>query len=283
MSMRKALGKGLNALIPEVDENSGGKDVHLFCNINDIQPNRFQPRKEVSEEKFEDLVLSIKEKGVIQPILVRRYNHGYELIAGERRWNAAKKAGMEKVPVIITEASDNEALELSLIENIQREDLNSMDEAEAYERLRSEFNLTQEDIAKKVGKNRSTITNYLRLLKLPSEIREGLLKNIITMGHARAFLSLETPDKQRDAYNKVVKRGLSVRQTESLVRQKKSKTAAPVNTESHLHLESVRNELVKRLDARVKIVSRKTGKGRIEIDFSSLEDLDRIIKVLKGK
>ena len=283
MSMRKALGKGLNALIPEVDENSGGKDVHLFCNINDIQPNRFQPRKEVSEEKFEDLVLSIKEKGVIQPILVRRYNHGYELIAGERRWNAAKKAGMEKVPVIITEASDNEALELSLIENIQREDLNSMDEAEAYERLRSEFNLTQEDIAKKVGKNRSTITNYLRLLKLPSEIREGLWKNIITMGHARAFLSLETPDKQRDAYNKVVKRGLSVRQTESLVRQKKSKTAAPVNTEDHLHLESARNDLVKRLDARVKIVSRKTGKGRIEIDFSSLEDLDRIIKVLKGK
>jgi len=282
VSMRKALGKGLNALIPDIDQYSDVKDVHLYCNVNDIQPNRFQPRKGFSEERLEDLVLSIKEKGVIQPILVRRYNHGYELIAGERRWSAAKRAGMTEVPVIVTEASDTEALELSLIENIQREDLNSLDEAEAYDRLRSEFNLTQEKIARKVGKNRSTITNFLRLLKLPSEIREGLSKNIITMGHARAFLSLETPDKQRDAYNKVVKRGLSVRQTESLVRQRKTKKAVPVYKEDHLHLESVKNELVKRLDARVKIVSRKTGKGRIEIDFSSLEDLDRIIKVLKG-
>ena len=282
MTKRKVLGKGLGALIPEINQYDD-KDNYVYCNVEDIQPNKFQPRKGFDEAGIEELVVSIKEKGIIQPLIVRDVGGGYELIAGERRWRAAKRAGITEVPVIVKKASDTEVLELSLIENIQREDLSCLEEAEAYKQLTKEFTLTQEEVAKRVGKDRSTITNYLRLLKLPLEIRNGLSRDVVTMGHARAFLSLETPVKQREAYRQVLKRGLSVRQTEKMVRGlKKEKKNKPLERDKDIHLDSIKNELIKRFGTRVKIVARKGGRGKIEIEFCSLDDLDRIIETLKG-
>lgn len=283
MTKRKVLGKGLGALIPEINQYDD-KDNYVYCNVEDIQPNKFQPRKGFDEDKIDDLVVSIKEKGIIQPLIVRNVGDGYELIAGERRWRAAKRAGITEVPVIVKKASDTEVLELSLIENIQREDLNALEEAEAYKRLTEEFTLTQEEVAKRVGKDRSTITNYLRLLKLPLEIRDGLSRDVVTMGHARAFLSLETPVKQREAYRQVLKRGLSVRQTENMVRGlKREKKNKPLERDKDIHLDAIKNELIKQFGTQVKIVARKGGRGKIEIEFYSLDDLDRIIETLKGR
>lgn len=283
MTKRKVLGKGLGALIPEINQYDD-KDNYVYCNVEDIKPNKFQPRKGFDEDKIEDLVVSIKEKGIIQPLIVRDVGDGYELIAGERRWRAAKRAGITEVPVIVKKASDTEVLELSLIENIQREDLSCLEEAEAYKRLTEEFTLTQEEVAKRVGKDRSTITNYLRLLKLPLEIRDGLSRDVVTMGHARAFLSLETPVKQREAYRQVLKRGLSVRQTENMVRGlKREKKNKPLERDKDIHLDAIKNELIKQFGTQVKIVARKGGRGKIEIEFYSLDDLDRIIETLKGR
>lgn len=282
MNRRKVLGKGLSALIPDIESNNQIKNDHILCNIANIQPNKFQPRKDFDEDKIDALVSSIKEKGIIQPLIARETLFGYELIAGERRWLAAKKAGLKEVPIIVKKVSDVEALELSLIENIQREDLGPLEEAEAYKRLIKEFNLTQEEIGKRVGKDRSTITNSVRLLKLPDEIRDGLSKNIITMGHARALLSLETPSKQRDAYRKITKQGLSVRQAEKLIKRlKRGKDELPPDKQDDIYLVSIKDNLVKRLGTQVKIIRKKGGSGRIEIAFYSNEDLDRIIDTLK--
>ncbi|MFH1624803.1 MAG: ParB/RepB/Spo0J family partition protein [Pseudomonadota bacterium] len=281
MTKRTALGKGLGALIPDITQLADDKDSYVYCKVEDITPNKFQPRKQFHDERTDDLVASIKEKGIIQPLIVRQIEDGYELIAGERRWRAAKRAGIKEVPVIIRKVSDTEVLELSLVENIQREDLNALEEAQAYKRLVEESNLTQEEIAKRLGKNRSTITNYLRLLRLSPEIRDALVTNNITMGHARAFLSLETAAKQREAYRQVLKRGFSVRQTENLVRRLKGeKKHKLIEKQKDIHLESIRNELVRRLGTQVKVVTRKGGRGKIEIEFYSLEDLDRIIEML---
>jgi len=283
VTKRKVLGKGLGALIPEINQYDD-KDNYVYCNVEDIQPNKFQPRKGFDEAGIEELVVSIKEKGIIQPLIVRDVGGGYELIAGERRWRAAKRAGITEVPVIVKKASDTEVLELSLIENIQREDLSCLEEAEAYKQLTKEFTLTQEEVAKRVGKDRSTITNYLRLLKLPLEIRNGLSRDVVTMGHARAFLSLETPVKQREAYRQVLKRGLSVRQTENMVRGlKREKKNKPLERDKDIHLDAIKNELIKQFGTQVKIVARKGGRGKIEIEFYSLDDLDRIIETLKGR
>ena len=283
MTKRKVLGKGLGALIPEINQYDD-KDNYVYCNVEDIQPNKFQPRKGFDEAGIEELVVSIKEKGIIQPLIVRDVGGGYELIAGERRWRAAKRAGITEVPVIVKKASDTEVLELSLIENIQREDLSCLEEAEAYKQLTKEFTLTQEEVAKRVGKDRSTITNYLRLLKLPLEIRNGLSRDVVTMGHARAFLSLETPVQQREAYRQVLKRGLSVRQTENMVRGlKREKKNKPLERDKDIHLDAIKNELIKQFGTQVKIVARKGGRGTIEIEFYSLDDLDRIIETLKGR
>ncbi|MDY7032207.1 MAG: ParB/RepB/Spo0J family partition protein [Thermodesulfobacteriota bacterium] len=284
MTERNVLGKGLSALIPDIDRYADGNDEYIYCNIEDIQPGKFQPRKIFDEDKILELANSIREKGIIQPLLVREQGDSFELIAGERRLLAAKRAGMTQVPAIIKQVSDTEALELSLIENIQRENLSSLEEAEAYDRLLDEFHLTQEDIGKRVGKDRSTITNYLRLLKLPSDIKKGLSENSITMGHARALLSLEQRAKQTHAYKQVIKKGLSVRQTETLVRQlKHPKKKEPVKEEDNIHLKSIRDQLVQQFGTQVRIVKRKTGRGKIEIDFYSLDDLDRIIETLRGE
>lgn len=280
MTTRQALGKGLGALIPERSAAElEGKKGFQFCGVEEIQPNPFQPRKAFDEEQLQELAASIREKGILQPLLVRRKGNSYELIAGERRWRAAQKAGMKEVPILVRDVSESEILELSLIENIQRENLNPIEEAEAFKGLVEQFHLTQEEISRKVGKDRTTIANTIRLLKLPIEIRESLASGAIAMGHARAFLSLETPEKQKLALQKVLSAGLSVRQTESLVNRLRSKSRpAPANRAREL--DPLVEELQRALGTKVKIV-RQGKRGRIEIEFYSQDELDRIIDLLR--
>lgn len=280
MSARQALGKGLGALIPDKSISEiNGKKIFQFCGIEEIQPNPHQPRKTFADPQLQELVDSIREKGILQPLMVRRKAGGFELIAGERRWRAAQKAGVKEVPIIIKDISDSELLELSLIENIQREDLNPVEEGEAYKGLMEQFHLTQEEISKKVGKDRSTITNTLRLLKLPPEIRQSLIEGTVTMGHARAFLSLEGPDKQKLAFKKVLADGLSVRQTESLVKRLREKKASPA-PKSKTDWDPLIEELQRILGTKVRIIG-QGKRGKIEIEFYSPEELDRIIDRLK--
>lgn len=278
--MRQALGKGLGALIPEKTslEVEKKKFFHI-CGIEEIQPNPFQPRKKFSDEQIQELVDSIHQKGILQPLVVRRKGNGYELIAGERRWRAAQKAGLKEVPIIIKDVSESELLELSLIENIQRENLNPLEEAEAFRRLIDEFNLTQEEISKRVGKDRTTITNALRLLKLPQDIKQGLMEGIITVGHARAFLGLESLEKQRIAYKKVLADGLSVRQTERLVKRLRRKSISADSPKAS-EWDALIEELQQALGTKVRIKGRM-GRGRIEIDFYSREELERLLDFLR--
>ncbi len=278
MIARQALGKGLGALIPEKPSLEGKVEKGpLSCGIEEIRPNPFQPRKVFHDNQLQELVASIQEKGVLQPLIVRRKEDGYELIAGERRWRAAQKAGIKEVPILVRDVSDSEMVELSLIENIQRESLNPIEEADAYKVLLDQFRLTQEEIAKKVGKDRSTIANMLRLLKLPPEIKQSLVDGDIDMGHARAFLSLDTLEKQRLALRKVLSEGLSVRQTESLTRRLRTRRARPAS--NRREWDPIVEELQRTLGTKVKIVGK--GKGRIEIEFYSPEELDRLITLLR--
>ena len=280
MSARQALGKGLGALIPDKPLAEGeGKKSFFTCGIEEIQPNPFQPRKTFNEEPLQELVQSIREKGILQPLVVRRKGERYELIAGERRWRAAQKAGIKEVPILVRNVSESELLELSLIENIQRENLNPIEEAEAYKGLAEQFHLTQEDISQKVGKDRATVANALRLLKLPPEIKQSLAEGKVTVGHARALLGLDSPEKQRAAWRKVLSGGLSVRQTENLIKRLRPKTSAG-SAKSTPEWESLVDELQRSLGTRVRIVGRKK-RGRIEIDFYSPEELERILDFLR--
>jgi len=280
LSARQALGKGLGALIPDKPLAEGeGKKSFFTCGIEEIQPNPFQPRKTFNEEPLQELVQSIREKGILQPLVVRRKGERYELIAGERRWRAAQKAGIKEVPILVRNVSESELLELSLIENIQREDLNPIEEAEAYKGLAEQFHLTQEDISQKVGKDRATVANALRLLKLPPEIKQSLAEGKVTVGHARALLGLDSPEKQRAAWRKVLSGGLSVRQTENLIKRLRPKTSAGA-AKSTPEWESLVDELQRSLGTRVRIVGRKK-RGRIEIDFYSPEELERILDFLR--
>lgn len=278
--MRQALGKGLGALIPDKTplEAEKKKNFHI-CGIEEIEPNPFQPRKKFSDAQLQELVESIQEKGILQPLVVRRKGAGYELIAGERRWRAAQKAGLKEVPIIIKDVTENELLELSLIENIQRENLNPIEEAEAFRRLIEQFHLTQEEISKRVGKDRATIANTLRLLRLPQDIKESLAEGKISVGHARAFLSLESLEKQRIAFKQVLASGLSVRQTERLVKRLGRKPSAPGAVKSP-QWEEIIEELQQSLGTKIRIKGRE-NKGRIEIDFYSREELDRLIDLLR--
>ncbi|MBP1714599.1 MAG: chromosome partitioning protein ParB [Deltaproteobacteria bacterium] len=280
MSARQALGKGLGALIPEKPLAEGeGKKSFFTCGIEEIQPNPFQPRKTFNNEPLQELVQSIREKGILQPLIVRRKGDRYELIAGERRWRAAQKAGIKEVPILVKDVSESELLELSLIENIQRENLNPIEEAEAYKGLAEQFRLTQEDISQKVGKDRATVANALRLLKLPPEIKQSLAEGKVSVGHARAFLGLDSPEKQRTAWKKVLAGGLSVRQTENLIRRLRPKTPADPRKGTSEWVPLI-EELQRSLGTRVRIVGRKK-RGRIEIEFYSPEELERILDFLR--
>jgi len=277
---RQALGKGLGALIPEQPSSEfEGKKVFGTCGIEEIKPNPFQPRKAFADAQLQELVESIQEKGILQPLIVRRKGNGYELIAGERRWRAAQKAGLREVPIIIKEVSESELLEISLIENIQRENLNPVEEGEAYKRLMEQFHLTQEEISKQVGKDRTTITNAVRLLKLPQDIRQSLIDGSISMGHARAFLSLDGPEKQRLALKKVLAGAFSVRQTENLVKRLGRRSSSSFSKKIQ-EWDPLIEDLQRAVGTKVRIISR--GKrGKIEIEFYSRDELDRIIDLLR--
>jgi ParB family chromosome partitioning protein len=279
---RKALGKGLDALIPDL--KAGGLDIkgHVVeIDVDEIGPSPYQPRSTMREETLEDLKQSIAEKGVLQPVIVRRHAGRFQLVAGERRWRAAKLAGLAAVPAIVMRVSDSEALEIALIENLQREDLNPVDEAKGYRELLMRFNLTHEDLARRIGKSRATITNSLRLLNLPDEVKRGLEDGKITVGHARAVLGVEDPRQIINIYRSVLHRGLSVRQVEALVRRKlrsKSRRKA-VPSRVSAELGSLEDDLMRKLGTRVRIIS-QGGHGKIEIEFYSEEDLTRILDVI---
>jgi len=280
---KKALGKGLAALIPEMGPVKE-EDV-IEAKLSSIKPNRFQPREEFDPQKLEELVSSIKEKGVIQPVLARIIEGGYELITGERRLRAAKKLGLEKIPLIMKEVSDTEMLELALIENLQREDLNPMEEAHAYRRAIKEFKIKQEDLAREIGKDQATVANTLRLLKLPKEVQREISKGNLSRGHGLAILSLENRALQIKAAKKVKRNGLSVRETEKLVNKLKGKVVLPPKKEISKPPEilAVEEELNKALGTKVKIKPTTQEKGRIEIEYYSSEQLEGILEKLRGK
>lgn len=278
--MKKAtLGRGLEALIPK-ETASGG---FILASIHDVRPNLRQPRKEFDDEAISELSISIKEKGVLQPLIVRRSGQGYEIIAGERRWRAAQKAGVNKVPIIIKEATDGEALELALIENLQRQDLNPIEEATGYRHLIEDFGLTHEDVAARIGKDRSTITNQLRLLRLPEEAQKALAQGEISAGHARALLSLESASDMKAALDAVRKQKLSVRNTEALVKKMsgaaKSVAKSEQTQEEDPYVRSLADEFKRALSTKVRIVY-NNGRGRIEIDYYSTDELERLAALL---
>ena len=277
-----ALGKGLGALIPDVEPGKERQD-YFQCNISLIHPNRYQPRRNFAAEELNELAQSIKEQGVIQPVLVRKDDTGYELIAGERRLRAAKLAGFEKIPAIVKDVSDIELLEMSIVENIQREALNPIEEAEAYQRLISEFNLTQEKTAERVGKSRPAVANFLRLLQLPDDIKGSIIGGTLSMGHARALLGIETSAQLNAAYRTIVSKGLSVRETEALIKNLKSKKNKPSKSSKgseQRYFIDIADDLARYFGTKVQII-RHAQKGKVEIEFYSDEDLDRLLGLLK--
>jgi len=277
---KKALGRGLGALIPEREKTESFREHISDLPIEQIKPSKFQPRSNFDQKRLDDLVNSIKEKGIVQPILVRKAADGYEIIAGERRWRAAKTAGLESITAIVKDVDDIDLLELSLIENIQREDLNPIEEAAAYQRFIDEFSYTQEEVSKVLGKERSTIANTLRLLSLPKTVQDYIVANSITAGHGRALLSLSNQKEQLRCCAVVVKKGLSVRETEQLVAKRLSgRKAAPAPVDSNIS--SVEDELRQRFGTRVKIVHGKK-RGKIFIEYYSPDDLERILAILRN-
>jgi len=279
------LGRGLDALIP-VDDAPGGESGELFhCDAELIRPNPFQPRQRFSEEELSELTQSIEQQGILQPLLVRRSDSGYELITGERRLRAAKRAGLRQVPVMIKDINDETMLEMSIIENIQRENLNPMEEAEAYHRLITEFNLTQDQAAHRVGKSRPAVANILRLRQLPDAIKSSIVDGSLTMGHARALLGAERASQQTAAWRTVISKGLSVRQTEALIkriRAKKKELEKRPKTSEEVYLSDLADDLSRQFGTRVQI-KRKGQKGRVEIEFYSNDDLDRLINLLNQR
>jgi ParB family chromosome partitioning protein len=277
---RKALGRGLDALIPtegaKPADEAAREDLRELP-VDMIQANPWQPRSEASEEGLGELVASIRENGVLQPVVVRRTEAGYQLVAGERRFVACKLAGLSEVPVVVREVTDRQMVELALVENLQREDLNPIDEARAYKRLQDEFSLTQEEIAEKVGKDRASVANQIRLLQLPHEIQDYVSRGTLSAGHGRALLAIEDPAKQLELGQAVASRGLSVRETERLTkrktkaRRKKGRGALPA--EIAALEENVREHLATR------VAIRPSGRGgTIEIQYYSSEDLERILE-----
>ena len=282
---RPALGRGLSALIPETPPPQT-RERPTEVDLDRLTPNRFQPRTVIDAPKLEELSRSIQSNGVIQPIIVRRLdNDTFEIVAGERRWRAAQQAGLLRVPVVVRDVPDDKLLELALIENLQRENLNPIEEAEAYRRLIDEYRLTQEQVAAAVGKDRATVANYVRLLALPPEIRADMAAGALAMGHARALLGLTEPSAQRRAAREVMARGLSVRETEGLVKQLGRPTAPrPAGfdpAERDVHTNAAQDRLRAVLGTRVRIV-RRGRKGRIEIDFASESELQRLFEHLTG-
>lgn len=294
----RGLGKGLDALIPNTinndkiqnnstkskqekeDKNQAGETV---VNITKVEPNREQPRKNFDEDTLEELAESIKQFGLLQPILVQDRKTYYEIIAGERRWRAAKKAGLKEVPVIIKNLTEQEIVEISLIENIQREDLNPIEEAQAYKRLLTEFNLKQDEVADRVSKSRTAVTNSMRLLKLCDEVQQMIINDMISTGHARALITIEDPEQQYSIAQRIFDEKLSVRDVEKLVKDfNKPTKLKKIVTDKSLEIvyQDIENNLKEKLSTKVSISSKGNGSGKIEIEFYSHEDLDKLIDIL---
>jgi len=282
---RAALGRGMAALLSNAPPPSSSQNVAaipgrslLMLPVEAIERNPNQPRKRFEEAKLEELAASIREHGIVEPILVRKEGGRYRIVAGERRWRAAQRAGLGQVPAVVREASEREAFELALVENLQRADLNAIEEAEAYEVLLDDHGLTQEQVAERVGKERSTVANALRLLKLPEDVRDLVRGGELDMGHARALLGLEDADAIRKTAQRAVREGLSVRATEALVRllgMKGRKKAAQAGETPAIR--ALANRLQRRLGARVRVVPKSGVSGRLEVEYTSLDELDGIL------
>ncbi len=276
----KALGKGLSALIPEKKEIRIGESVS-FLNTLSIQNNSLQPRTNYNDARLEELRISIKEKGILQPILVRNKNGQYEVVAGERRLRAARDLGLEEVPVIVKELTDQDALVIALIENIQREELNPIEEAEAFKRLVEEFQYTQEKIAQSVGRDRTTVANLLRLLRLPESIQKMVYSGDLSAGHARALLSVVTKEEQIRLANLVREKALSVREVECLVKRgERGASVQKIKPVKDHEIETLEEDLRKILGTKVSLIA-KNKRGKVVIEYYSLDDLDRIINLIK--
>lgn len=298
MAAARGLGKGLDALIPsgvseksksneskeksnKISDNPSGETI---VNITKVEPNREQPRKNFDEDALEELAESIKQFGLLQPILVQDRKTYYEIIAGERRWRAAKKAGLKEVPVIIKNLTEQEIVEISLIENIQRENLNPIEEAQAYKRLLTEFNLKQDEVAERVAKSRTAVTNSMRLLKLCDDVQQMIIDDMISTGHARALITIEDPEQQYAIAQKIFDEKLSVRDVEKLVKNlnKPSKIKKAVTTDKSLEAVylDIEENLKQKLGTKVSITSKGNGAGKVEIEFYSHDDLEKLMDLL---
>jgi len=287
MAKRNALGKGLGALIDDSgEEKTVDADSVLEIPLRDIETNPFQPRTFFDEETLSELATSIKELGIIQPITVRKTeNNKFQLISGERRYRASQLAGLKQIPAFIRFADDQSMLEMALVENIQREDLDAIEVAISYQRLIEECKLTQENMSERVGKKRSTISNYLRLLKLPAEIQLGIRDKQISMGHARALVNIENPETQLKAYYRIIDEALSVRKTEEMIREinNPKQAAKKANTKLPEEFEQVKRSLTDYFSSKIDLKRNTKGNGKIVIPFKSDEDLERIMELLGKK
>lgn len=292
MAAKKGLGKGLDSLIPSYGEEeqiniakktakAENKEGVVTVKINSVEPNKNQPRKAFNEDSLAELADSIKQYGVIQPILVQKRNKYYEIIAGERRWRAAKLAGLKEVPVVIKDYSEQEIVEIALIENIQREDLNPIEEAQAYKRLLNEYNLNQDEVAERVSKSRSAVANSMRLLKLSEEVQNMLIDDLISSGHARTLLAIEDEKLQVEIAEKIMDEKLSVRETEKLVKNitnpKKKKEKEEI--ENKFVYEDIENRIKEVMGTKVKVNHKASGKGKIEIEYYSDRELERLLDI----
>ena len=285
MAKRPALGKGIGALLTSASQD--GRHKYFVCPVEELKPHHQQPRKTFNDAKMAELVASIREKGVIQPLVVRHTDDHYQIIAGERRWRAAQKAGLKEVPVVIQDVSEDWALEMALIENIQREDLNPIEEAEAYRHLMSNFDLSQEEVARRVGRERPTVANALRLLRLPREIQQDVIDGQLSMGHARALLSLDGAARIKEARDQVVRKQFSVRQTEALVKKLKGNTGQPTARKTRIdpELADLAARLQRCLGTKVNILPQTRGGkgGKIEISYYSAEEFERLLELFERR
>jgi ParB family chromosome partitioning protein len=278
---RKALGKGISALIPEKETSPQEKTLRV--RVDQIRPNPFQPRENFDHQSMEELTQSIREKGIIQPVLVRRRGDYYELIAGERRFRAAKALNIKEIPILIRDAEDEDSLELSLIENIQRQDLNPIEEARAYQYLIDKFQVTQEKLSEVLGKARTSVANILRLLKLPQEIQEEIRKGRISFAHGRALLELDDQNKQRRLAQEIISKGLSIRELENLIKTQRPKVHKQrIKTDTHEPYIAVLEEELQHILATKVRISKRKKRGHIWIEFYSQQDLDRIVHRIRG-
>lgn len=299
MALKRGLGKGLDSLIPTnvmmesevkhatvstASSAEEGKDGTLMVKLSKVEPNREQPRKNFDEDSLQELAESLKQFGMLQPILVQNRGDYYEIIAGERRWRAAKIAGLKEVPVTVRELTDQEIVEISLIENIQREDLNPIEEAQAYKRLLTEFHLKQDEVAERVSKSRTAVTNSMRLLKLCDEVQKMVVDDMISTGHARALISIEDPEEQYLIAQKIFDEKLSVREVEKLVKDLHKPPKPP--KEENKTLQAIYQEISERLkqslSTKVSVSAKQNGAGKIEIEFYNHEDLERLLERITG-